>query len=423
MSLVDTPTPSLRRSLPPLLAAHAVGLLTPLLTVPYLARILRPEGWAPVLMAQGLVVAVSLLLEFGAELTGVRAVAAARAAAAGELAFRRTVWGIQASKLLLLPVALFVVVAVYAAVPALRVTPALALWTAVAAIARGCSPLWYFLGVERSQWAIGVETACRVAGALLVLPFITSPADGWIVLAGQGVAMSLVLLLLMRRLSAEVPRPRNGTVWLAARGALAAGRTIFAYRLAGSAFNYTNTLLLGTVAPGAAVAAYGGAERIVRAVTGLLDPLTRAILPRMSALRAQESDAAIRLFGRLLPAIVGLAAVGAVALALAAPWLIPLLLGPGYEAAIPIMRWLTLLLPIVATGTVLGFFWALPTGRDRLVLWATATAGVAAIIAVITVVPRTGAMGMVGVAIGGEAVVATILLAAYLRRAPRGRTH
>ncbi|HEY5492349.1 MAG TPA: oligosaccharide flippase family protein, partial [Gemmatimonadaceae bacterium] len=61
-----------------LFVGQAVGLVVPLLTIPYLARVLGPTGWGPVLAAQALGNWLLLVLEFGFELSGTRAVARAR---------------------------------------------------------------------------------------------------------------------------------------------------------------------------------------------------------------------------------------------------------------------------------------------------------------------------------------------------------
>ena len=62
-----------------LFGAQAVSLIVPLLTVPYLARTLGPQGWAPVVAAQALGNWLIVLLEYGFDLSGTRAVAQARA--------------------------------------------------------------------------------------------------------------------------------------------------------------------------------------------------------------------------------------------------------------------------------------------------------------------------------------------------------
>ena len=49
----------------------------PLITIPYLARVLGPEGWGLVAIFQSLAACLALLMEFGFELSATRQVASA----------------------------------------------------------------------------------------------------------------------------------------------------------------------------------------------------------------------------------------------------------------------------------------------------------------------------------------------------------
>ena len=57
-----------------LYAAHIAGLVVPLLTIPYLARVLRPTGWGLVVFAQSFGAWLALVMEYGFDLSGTRAV-------------------------------------------------------------------------------------------------------------------------------------------------------------------------------------------------------------------------------------------------------------------------------------------------------------------------------------------------------------
>src|SRR5262249_7524714 len=89
-----------------LFAGQAIGLVVPLLVVPYLARVLGPAGWGPVLAAQGLANWLILIFEFGFDLSGTRAVARTRTSAD---AMAIVVHRVQSAKLLLVIAALPIV--------------------------------------------------------------------------------------------------------------------------------------------------------------------------------------------------------------------------------------------------------------------------------------------------------------------------
>src|SRR5512134_3862244 len=58
-----------------LYGVQAAEMLLPLIAVPYLARVLRPEGWGLVVFAQSFAGWLSLLLEYGFNLSATREIA------------------------------------------------------------------------------------------------------------------------------------------------------------------------------------------------------------------------------------------------------------------------------------------------------------------------------------------------------------
>jgi PST family polysaccharide transporter len=114
------------------------------------------------------------------------------------------------------------------------------------------------------------------------------------------------------------------------------------------------------------------------------------------------------------------AAVAAAGAAALAPWFVGLLLGPGYDAAVPVFRLLLLVLPIIALATSIGIFVAVPRGHDRIVLFGTMAAGGTNLLLALPLARRFGASGMAMSVVIAEAVVATMLVVWYWRQRRRG---
>lgn len=400
-----------------LTGSHAISLLASLATVPYLARTLGPEAWAPVLLAQALALWVVMVLEFGFDLSATRALAIARGHDAPAAALQRLVWDVQMAKVVLIPLAMCLLVGTAIALPALRADIPLFVGTVVFALARGLAPLWYFLGVERVRRAITIDTAMKVLSALAVFAVVHEPTHGWRVLALQACGALVSLGVLTQLLRRSVPLPRLS--FAGARRALTAGGTLFAVRAFGTLYLHANTLLLGALAPTAAVAHFGSAEKLVRAVLNVLEPITRVLLARLSFLRAADAGAANRFIVVLLAASAAGGTLGAAAVGFLAPFIVRVMLGDGYEAAVPVLRVLSLLLPVIAVGTVLGMLWAVPAGRDRLLLRATAAAGLLNLALVPWLVPRYAAVGMALGVLGAELLVVLVLAVGFLRAQSR----
>jgi polysaccharide transporter, PST family len=350
-----------------------------------------------VLLAQALAAWLVMVMEFGFDLSGTRALARARADSVERAA---VVQGVMSAKLLLAPVVTVVLLAAFALTPDLRsangtatsFVPPLLGWTLLYVLLRGLNPFWFFQGLERVGSAVLVDSGARLAAALGVFVFVHAPADAPRVLALQAIAAlaaTLVLTLWMARDTAlAIPTIAKGITMLRA------GLTLFAFRAASGGFAALNLFVVSLLGTPALVAVFGGAERIIRAGIGTLNPLTQAILPRVSFLRATDAAAADRLVQRSLIVTGGLGLlIGATAF-LAAPLLVQLLLGPGYEGAIPLMRILAILPPLVAVDTVLGLHWAVPHGHDRPFLATMLIAGTLNLALAIALIPRFGAEGV-----------------------------
>jgi PST family polysaccharide transporter len=284
----------------------------------------------------------------------------------------------------------------------------------VFAMLRGLSPLWYFQGIERVRGAVAVDSASKIGAALGVLLLVRSPEDGWRVLALQAAFAGVSTALLTARMAREV-RLLAPTFHSAIATLQRSGR-VFAVRAASGLFIQGNTLILAGLASPLAVSFFGGAERIVRASINLLQPLTQAILPRISFLSVADPVHGRRTIERCLLVVGGIGAAFAVVTFAGAPVLTRVLLGPGYEGAVPVMRVLAMLPLLVAIDTVLGVFWALPFGHERDFLGAVVAAGITNIGLALALVPRLGALGMGVAVVLAEAVILLWLSSLYLRR-------
>ncbi len=393
-----------------LFGAQAVSMLAPLLTIPYLARTLGPEGWAPVVAAQALGSSLILLLEYAFDLSGTRAVARARAEPD---TMRDVVAGVQGAKLLLIPAAALIVFALFFAMPALHGQLRLLAWTLAYAVCRGLNPLWFFQGIERVQAAVTIDAVSKAAAAMFVFLLVTEPADAWRVLALQAVFSGLSLLVLTRWLMRHVvlSRPTMSAALATLRGT----SRLFAMRAAGGVYNQASVLMLAALATAANVSFFGGAERIIRASVSLLAPLTQAFLPRLSYLSVADPLAARRTIERCLLAIGALGAAFGLTALVAAPLLVRILLGPGYEPAVAVLRTMSPLPALVAVNTVLGFYWAVPFGHDRGLLWAVVSGMIVNVALALALVPARGAVGMATAVIAAEVFVTISLAAMYLR--------
>ena len=387
-----------------LYAVQLAGYALPLITIPFLARVLHPDGFGLLVLAQSLALWLSILFEYGFGLSATRAVASHRDDPAR---VAETVAGVMGAKsLLFLGVAIIALLAA-ATVPAFRRHPEYIVWAWLQTIALGFSPFWYFQGTERMVRPAVLEVAARALATAAMFLVVRTADDGWKVLALQasaGLTSTGVPLLWLYR---EVPwrRPRLAQ----ALSALRSGWGMFVFRGAHSLYTTMNVVILGLFVPTRAVGYYGGAERIARAVLNLLTPLSQALYPRISHLTKRDPREAGGLARLGLMLIAGVGLVSGAGMALAAPLAVRIVLGPGYEASIPVLRGLALLVPLSGASTVLAMQWLFPVGKERTVTAVILAGGVLNVGLALLLAPHFGQMGMVWAVVAAELFIFSAL--------------
>jgi polysaccharide transporter, PST family len=402
------------RNILALYGVRAVEQLLPLVVLPYLARTLGAEGWGLFAMAQAFAIYGIVTVEFGFGFSGTRAVARARDQQ-GRLAELLT--GICVAQLLLAAVVVLVAVLARLLVPAFHDQPLL-LWAGLAfAILQGLLPLWYFTGQERIPLIAGIGVAAKALATVAIFALVRGPDDGWLVLAcyagGALLTTGAGFALLLREV-------RPGRLSLRLIGeTLRLGASMFLMRLMVLMHTAGNTFLLGLLVAPQQVAFFAAGEKLCRPIAWLLQPINTALLPRLSHLVERSPDRAqqVAALTVLLQGAAGIAL--GVAIAVMAPWLVDLLFGAEYRAAVGVLRVMAAIIPFVVINAALVSQWLIPHGLDRalnLVIFATAVLN---LILALSLAPRFGALGMAWVTVVAEGCIMLGLLWALRRRGLR----
>ncbi|WP_245393686.1 oligosaccharide flippase family protein [Allomeiothermus silvanus] len=386
-----------------LLALYGVqfaNYLLPLLTLPYLARVLGPEGWGSVAIVQSFAQYLSLLVEYGFNLSATREVARYRT---DQTKLAELLAGVSGAKLILALLAILLTFLLSLWVDNLGRNPPL-LWSGVFwAVAWAFSPIWFFQGLERLRLVAGLEVGTKLASLILIFALVREPSDAWKVLFLQGLSSALASGLALFWAYREVGFRWAG--WHIVLEALRSGWSLFFFRAAVSLYTVGNVFILGLFVAPHLVAYYAGAERLTKAFLGMLEPLNRTFFPRLSHLARYSMRDAAWLASRVT-VVMGLGGlIGACLVAILAPWIVKLLLGTGYEPAAPLMRILALLLPMIALSNALGIQWMLALGLDRPFNVVILMAGLLNLGLALVLVPRLAHVGMAYVVVLVEVFV------------------
>jgi polysaccharide transporter, PST family len=382
------------------------SFLLPLATIFVLARLLGPQNWGSLAFMQAFAGYVVLAVTYGFGYSATREVARHRhdpEKLADLLA------GVMGAKVALAVTSLLIVVPLASLVPPIHRSQGL-LWPAMLwALSMSFSLNWYYQGLERIAFVARWETAARALSLVGILTLVRSPADTWKVLAIQGCLLSAAVIVELaaayREVQFRVPSIR--LVWRT----LQSGSSMFLFSGALSFYTIGNAFILGLFASPTIVGYYVGAEKIGKAAATLLYPITQAIFPRMSHLASTARNEAARLVRTSLFLVGTAGCVMGIIVFLTAPILVRVVLGPGFEASVVVLRILALLPPLVAVSNVLGIQWMLALGLDRFVNTVILSACLLNVSLAVVLVPHYMHVGMAVAVVASESLVALGLYA------------
>lgn len=398
-------------------ALEALSLLVGFLMQPLLMRAFGPGAYGQYALALSLGIVAATVTDFGFNLSGiVRAVELAGDAAQA----RRHFWAVQGVKALA-GAATVALAAIALTLAGGTEQPGVIVAMVMGAAAAWCFPGWYLLSRQRL-----LTVACSL---LLARLLCLAAVAAWVREAHQ-VPLALVLTLAAPALAGlfvigagelrAVIRPtppgahlwrqvwRDGlsTLWLSVQGVVSSAA------LQGLLFVLAGSTVLGL---------YAAADRVRAGVQGLFTAFGTAVFPRLVQQQVQRRPGAHAQAGQLLRLQLFAATVVALVLALLAPQVVRFISGPGFDAAVPVLRVLALSLPGSIALAVLGLQILVPRGRTREFSIAMVVVLLLQVGLLPLLVPPLGATGAAWALLACEGGVAAVL-AWRLRGGPAPRS-
>ena len=388
-----------------------MNLVLPFILVPYLARVLTPEGWGAVVFAQSFSLWLQLIIDFGFHFSASRDVARHRY---DTQRIENVVAGVLGAKIVLIVPAIVATGIAMCVTPIFMQYPSYAPLALIVAILQSFFPLWYFQGQEKMRKPVAINVFTRVVASVFTILLVSTASDGWIVLAVQafGAAIALVIAIwwMYREVVFVLPNVSN------TQDAFLMGKSMFLFSATSSLYNSANGFILGLFVPANQVGFYGGAERIHRLGISPFAPLSQALYPHMVRAVETNKNRARHLARRVLVLMLVMGLTLSSIIFLAAPRLVSLFLGAGYEESVMLLRVFAIQIPLTAMSRVLGFQWLLPHGYDSIFNKIVIAAAITNLLLAFMLVPLFGPFGMVTAFVTSELLVTVAMSIVAQRR-------
>jgi len=372
-----------------------LGLASPILVLPIIARVASPEEWVAIGIGQGLGGFFAIAVSFGWPLLGPARVLRVR------VEERNSIRALSLATRLTVLVALlpgFTAVVFY--VTPESTIPLCTLMTVSAAL-YGLSPGWYFIAMGKPGRLIIAESLPRLLGSLVGGLFALHTEEVIYYPAGILVLPALAILLDTMSYLPTVLSVRPSQIILSFRDQIAAAASS---AVAGS-YSSLPAVIVSMVAPTRQAALFISAERLYRLALPAIQ-VTSNVLQGWVISREPQVQRARQM--RSLAILGGVGAVGAVVFAFFGQGLGRLLYGEALAPTFgPLIGYGCAFL-MVAVSTTLGRHWLVTWGETRLLLVCVV---LGALVGLLMLPIMAGRFGATGGAVGLAMAEATVTLA------------
>ena len=413
----------LGRSIVSLYSIQIASYVVPLVSFPYLLRVLGPSAFG----LYGFVLAFSrvgnLIVDWGFQFSSTRDIS--QRLERGEpvdAAFSAAMW----ARLALLAVWALLVTLLTTQVDRFAEHAGLYWISFVSVAGFALFPVWLFQAFERLPLVISANLVSRALATVLIFVVVTSPDDVdralWLWAAPWVVTASFALWAARSRLGVRWISQPARAAWMATRE----GTSIFITLAAASAYTAANALLLGVMTDTTQVGYFVAAETVILAAIGLVGPLSQAIFPRASRNAMAGTDAALAHARHVLPWFLALGGSLSIGILLTAPWVGPLVFGGDFDRSIHLLQIMSVIPLAVACYAVIGAQLMLPLRLDRAYSTVIIAVGIASLAVTFALVPRLEATGTaISAALAESSIVIVLMVVLHrrglhlTRRAPR----
>ena len=336
--------------------------LMPLITLPYLSRVLSPEKFGLVAYAQSIMWYFVTLTDYSFNLSATRQVAIHRD---DKKKLSRLFGSVMVAKAILTLIGFVVLMGAVFAIPKLRANWEVYPLAFLTVAGNFFFPLWLFQGLQKLEQAAIRDFAAKLLGIVALFLLVHKDSDYAMAAAVQGGSVAIAgfigLLTVPFLIKLQWRPPSYGDV----RQVLVEGWPLFLSIAASSFAIVTDVAIMGLYSNSAEVGYYSGAQRIIAALRAMVGPIVSAVYPFVSAKAGRSEREAVSFIQRYAGWLsMPFLAIG-VALLTIGPWVIRHLLGNKYGPSILVIQIMALSPFLLALSHVYSSYYMLTCGHDK----------------------------------------------------------
>lgn len=319
---------------------QGVNYLLPVITLPYLIRIIGPERFGLISFAQAFVQYFMILTDYGFNVSATKEISLCREHKEKVCSIFSSVLTV---KIILALASFLAMLAIVFFVPRFRADWQVYVFSFGAVIGNALFPVWFFQGTEKMKYIAWLNSACGVSLVLGILFFVRKPADYLIIPLLYSAAFLITgifaLCIVFYKFKVRFKLPGYKTI----RQQLGAGWNIFISFVAINAYTTTRIFAVGLLTNNVLTGYYSIAERISGIIqTFPLSSWSQAVFPRLSKIYKKNKVRALNIMYKVQDVTNTTALICLPIVFLLVPLIARIVCGYPYQEVISLLRILIL---------------------------------------------------------------------------------
>lgn len=390
-----------------LASVQVLNYILPLITLPYLLRVVGVSHFGLISFAQAIMQYFILFTDYGFNLIATRDISKVRDDKEKVSLIFCTV---MAAKLILLLLSFAVLIILIVAVPKFREDTLLYLFTFGMVVGSVLFPTWFFQGIEEMKVISLLNIFSKLIFTIGIFIVVKTPEDylnvailnslGFILIG----VISIFIVFFKYKVKLKLPEVHQIV------SQMKEGWDIFLSNMFSSLYTTSNTVILGFLASNTVVGYFSAADKIIKACSSVISPIIQAVYPHISNLiekSKEETLVLIRKIGIYITCVIG---AGCLVLLFGAPYLLPLLAGNSYDNSILLIQIMSFLPLIIGWANIFGILTLINFGYQKELSRIYIYSSLFSIITTIVLVP---AFKEVGTAINVTLIEIIVTVAMY----------
>ncbi|MHC0444413.1 flippase [Flavobacterium sp. 3-218] len=351
---------------------QALNVILPLITFPYLIRVLGVEYFGLLSFSFAFVTYFQVITDYGFNSTGTRDISlVVDDYEKHNLIFNQ----IMSAKLLLVGLSFVVMMCIVFLFTIFRDYWFIYLFSFGSILGQALFPVWFFLGMQKMKYVTYLNLITKTVFTLALFVFVTEKSDYYLVPLFNALGFISAGIFALFYIWKDFQITFKIQSFKGIKEQLDKSKYMFLSELKISLFTNTNTLILGLLAGNQSVGFFSAAEKLARAIGNLQTPISNTIFPYLSKEMAFDKIKAIQkikkvtIFGTFVFSVIVIICL------CFAEQIIEIIYGNEMFPSVILFRILILIPLLSFLDTMFGKQILLNLGKDvlyfRVIVWAT----------------------------------------------------